>query len=233
MPWEDDLASKSAIDYLIDIGTDIVGYLAQSKTNDVSKSSQEINELKSQLAISLEELNTWWHQRGAEHAQTVTEILAIEAIRKPLFLTLLEYDTIWTAFTICTYNAIRILLLQLWDMLQVHPNSAQSVDQGGVLDIPNSTALLGITSDAKGLASEILRSLTYCYSKSRRFIKTFTFLFIQDVAYSCFDKDSGEAKWVIRHGWAELVNFDDIEHHNLLKQLLPSGHLKVGHHFHG
>jgi hypothetical protein len=164
---------------------------------------------------------------GAQHAQTAIEVTSFQAISIPLFPTLLEYDTVWAAFTICTYNAIRILLLQLWQMLQLYPSSVQKINPTVVLDIPNRTALLGITSDSRGLACEILRSLTFCYRKSRRFVSTFTFLFIQEVAYGCFDQDSREARWVTQHGWSKLVNLDDSEHENLLKSLLPSGQIYI------
>lgn len=111
-------------------------------------------------------------------------------------------------------------------MLQLFPNSMQAEEQDVVLDLPNRTALLGITSDIKGLASEILRSLEYSYGKSRRFVSTFSFFFIQDVAYGCFDKGSKEAMWVIEHGWAESAKFDHIEDSNLLK--IPMGLIKAG-----
>ena len=231
VPWEDDPTSKSAIDYLVDIGTDVAECLSQIKIYDSSKSKskQEIenSKLRAQAAMSLEELNAWWRQREEEHAQIVTVVASPRATGEPLFPTLLEYDMLWTAFAICTYDAIRILLLQLWNTLQLFPNSIQTTDQPVVLDMPNRTALLGITSDTKGLACEILRSLTYCYGKSGRFISTFSFLFIQDVAYGCFDRDSKEAKWVVEHRWAELANFNDIKDTNLLRRLLPSGQIKV------
>ena len=156
------------------------------------------------------------------------EMTSHRATSAPLFPTLLEHDMLQTAFMVCTYDAIRILLLQLWHMLQLFPNSIQTTGQVIVLDMPNRMALLGITSDTKGLACEILRSLKYCYGKSRRFIGTFTFLFIQDEAYGCFDQGSKEAIWVAGHGWAELANFVDIEDANLLKRLLPRGQIKAG-----
>ena len=115
VPWEDDPTSKSSIDYLVDIGTDVAECFAQIKTYNSSKSKQEIenSKLRAQAAMSLEELNAWWRQREEEHAQVVTVVASPRATGEPLFPTLLEYDMLWTAFAICTYNAIRILLLQL------------------------------------------------------------------------------------------------------------------------
>lgn len=90
------------------------------------------------------------------------------------------------------------------------------------------TALLGISSDTKGLAREIMRTLKYSYGESRRFIYTFSFFFIQDIAYGCFDAGSREARWIAEHGWAELTDFNDVEDANLLKMLMPSGQIKAG-----
>ena len=230
MPWEDNLSSKSAIDYLIDIGTDIAKHIAQIKKFENNNSDQVFgySQLRTQVATSLEELNTWWRHWEADHAQPATEVISQPVNGEPLFPTLLEYDMPWTAYTVCNYNAMRILLLQLWNMLQPIPGSSQTTSQGVVLDMPNPTALLGITSNIKGLACEILRSLKYSYRKSRRFIFTGSFLFIQDTAYGCFDEGSKEAVWVATHGWVELANFDSIEDANLLRRLLPLGRIRAG-----
>lgn len=229
VPWEDDPASKSEIDYLVDIGTDIAEYISQLKENRSSSSHGFLYpRLRAQVAASLKELNNWWHQWEAEHTQAATEVTSHWTANELLFPTHLRYDTLWTAFTVCTYDAIRILLLQLWHTLQSFSSSIQTIDQEFVLDVPNGTALVGISSDTKSLAREILRSLKYSYGESRRFIHTFNFLFIQDTAYGCFDEGSKEAIWIAKHGWAELTNVDDIEDANLLRGLRPPGQIKAG-----
>lgn len=55
---EDDPASKSAMDYLVDIGADIAEYMTQIKTYDSSKANQELEyvQLRTQISTSLEEL---------------------------------------------------------------------------------------------------------------------------------------------------------------------------------
>jgi len=230
VPWEDDPASKLSIDYLIDIGADVAGYIAQIKMCDNIDINVELeySNLRTQVAASIEELNSWWHKWEAEHAQGVIEVPSSQTTSEPLFSTFLEYDTMWTAFAACNYDVMRILLLQLWNMLQRLPSSIPTIDQHVVLDMPNITALLGITSDIKSLACEILRSLKYCYGQSHRFVYTFSFFFIQDVAYGCFDRSSKEAIWISEHGWAELVNLDDIKDANLLRRMLPLGQIKGG-----
>ncbi|KFY71966.1 hypothetical protein V499_07861 [Pseudogymnoascus sp. VKM F-103] len=222
VPWEDDPASKSPIDYLVDIGADITEYIAQAKIfNSKCNQGAENTNLKFQVASSLEELNTWWHHWEAEQTEPASELTSHQDTNESIFHTLLEYDTLWTAFTVCYYDAIRILLLQLWYILRPFPGPKI------ILDEPNRTALLGITSNSERLAREILRSLKYCYRKSQRFIYTSSFLFIQDVAYGCFYQGSKEAAWAGRHSWAELGSFDNIEEANILRKLLPLGNLKA------
>ncbi|KFZ24795.1 hypothetical protein V502_00736 [Pseudogymnoascus sp. VKM F-4520 (FW-2644)] len=203
VPWEDDPVSKSAVDYLVDIGADTTEYIARIDIYD-SKSNQEVEyaRLKSQVADSLEELNTWWHHWEAKQNRPASEVTSHQDTSGSSFHTLLEYDMLWTGFT---------------------PYPGRNV----ILDIPNRTALLGITSDTKSLACEILQSLKYCYGKFQRFIYTSSFLFIQDVAYGCFDQGSKEAVWATRHGWAELGSSDNIEEANILRKLLPVGNLKA------
>ena len=78
----------------------------------------------------------------AENGQSAAEVTSHEATRDPPFPTLLEYDTLWTAFTVCTYDTMRIWLLQLWYMLRLFPNSNETTNQGVILDVLNRTALL-------------------------------------------------------------------------------------------
>ncbi|KAG4436917.1 hypothetical protein IFR05_007605 [Cadophora sp. M221] len=222
VPWEDNPVSKSEIDYLVDIGADISQYNSDFQ-GLVGYHSQEPKylQLVDQVANSIEELNTWWRKWETEHPYAATEVTS--TANTPLFPTILEYNTLWEAFTICFHNAIRILLLQLWDVLKpfstFHPVT---------LNEQNFTALLGISSDIRRLACEILRSLRYSYRMSRRFVYTFSFLVISDVTYGCFDRESSEARWISEHGWAELQSLDDIEDANLLQVLIPLGRIKIG-----
>lgn len=146
---------------------------------------------------------------------------------EPLCPGLLEFDTVWTAFALCTYNVMRIFVLQLWNMLPLPPNSIRTNTQDVILDMPNGTVLLGITSNTKSLACEILRSLTYCYGKTRRFVSTASFLFIQDIAYGCLEQGSKEAMWAARHGWAKFGSVEDYGDANLLKRLVPLGEMNA------
>lgn len=121
---------------------------------------------------------------GSRAPNAATEVTS--TANSPVFPTILEYDTLWEAFTICFHNAMRILLLQLLGTLKPF-----STFHSILLDDQNSTALLGITSNTRGLSCEILRSLRYSYRMFRRFVYTFSFLVISDVAYGWFDRESG------------------------------------------
>jgi hypothetical protein len=224
VPWEDDPASKSDLDRLVDIGTDIAEYISQStRYHRKPEHGFEIFQLQLQVTASFTELNTWWRSWVAVRSRHASEVPSHQITRDSPFPSFLKYDSPWTSFGTCLYNAMRILLLQLRQSLQLVP----SLGEAAIPDEQNSTVLLGITSDVRGLACEILRSLNYSYRLSRRFIFTCSFMFIQDVAYGCLDKDSAEGLWAARHGWADGPNPGDTEDANLLRGLLPLGQIKA------
>ncbi|PVH74919.1 hypothetical protein DL98DRAFT_575375 [Cadophora sp. DSE1049] len=223
VPWENDPTSKTPIDYLVDIGTDICEYNYNLKELNARLDNQDAgyHDLATEVSRSIEKLNSWWHTWEIEHGNVAAETIPPTMFTP--FPTILEYNTPWDAFTICLYDVIRILLLQLWETLLPFSSSHPVI-----LDEGNTTALLGITSDMKGPACEILRSLRYSYRMSRRFVYTVSFLVISDVAYGCFDRDSTEARWLVEHGWAELESSDDVADRNILKVVLPLGQIRIG-----
>ena len=222
IPWEDNPASKTPIDHLIDIGTDICQYnhILEGLDGRFHSNEAEYHNLATQVSTSFGELNTWWRKWEINHANAATETTAPS--KSSAFSTILEYKTLWDAFTICIYDVVRILLLQLWEALRPSTNVTLFT-----LDEPNDTVLLGISSNFKGLACEILRSLGYSYRRSRRFVYTSSFLVISDVAYGCLDRDSREARWLAEHEWADLQGPDDVDEVNILNVVLPSGQIKI------
>ena len=216
------------MDHLIDIGIDIVEHRAQIKAcgGEISDKKVECSRLRRHISTTFRQLNEWW-RRWELDCGSLVAVVYHTAADEPPFPTLLKYKNLWTAFTVCVYDAIRILLLQLWQPFQHFLSSSEPIDESFLLETPNRTGLLGITTDIKGLAREILRSLNYCYEKSRRFIYTFSFLFIQDVAYGCFEPGSKEALWAAGHVWAESARYEDTEDANILRNLLPLGQIKA------
>ena len=210
----------------MDIGADIAEHIFLLKSLQTSQNYDEsqYSYIKTQVTATLEHLNSWWQEWEPEHRQSAWEV----PTRETLFSTLLEYDTLWTAFTVLVYDMMRILLLQLTRRLgSVLGDPSSQPSYQAIADIPKKTILLGISSDTQALAREILRSLTYCYEKSPQLVGTFSFLFIQDVAYGCFCPHSKEGQWIVDHGWAKSSRFSDAEDVNLLKRLLPLGQVRL------
>jgi len=205
VPWEDDPSSKSPFDQLIDIFCDCADYFAEIKGCKEGMMPYQIYNLKSKVLKSLEDLNAWWQGSSLRDEGTCKEVMADPKITitrdtdGPLFLTLLEYSGLWDAYMLCTYNATRIILLQSLEVLGRADGSGSS---GETTQTPasssqaSSTPLLGISSDIKLLAYEILRSIEYCSVTSQQFMGTFTCLFVIDIAYICLDEDSRESRWL-------------------------------------
>lgn len=182
--------------------------------------------LRGRVDTVLQRLNDRWCWWAADRAHLVEEVACESTTDQPQFLTLLKYQDLWTAFTLCIYDATRILLLQLWHLAQDSLGSPEAIDENVSLEVPERTAPLGITSDHRSLGREILRTLQYCYEQSPRFVYTFSFWFIQDVAYGCLEPDSKEAVWAATHGWARSGRSVHVEDTNVLRLLTPSGQIR-------
>ena len=128
VPWEDDIGSKSAMDYLVDISADIAEYLADVKAFHRVKTNQEPEwaQLRAQVIICVEELNAWWCRWEADHPQAVTQAPIHSVAHDQFPPTCLEYDILKTAYELCFYNTLRILLLQLCIYVQLFPNQNQN-----------------------------------------------------------------------------------------------------------
>ncbi|KAF5002427.1 hypothetical protein FGRMN_439 [Fusarium graminum] len=76
LPWEDDPVSKSAVDYLVDIGADIAGLIAQIKGYENKNKYHEFerSHLTGQVAACLQELNSWWQQWEANQTRPASEV---------------------------------------------------------------------------------------------------------------------------------------------------------------
>jgi hypothetical protein len=167
-------------------------------------------DLKRRVTASLEELNCWWQYWMAsklgnpEFCQEIlldTETtLYTKDANGVIFPSILVYDGLRTGYTVCTYNAARILLLEAIVMLSQTPSPLNSNDYLSMLNTNNNNnqgPLLGISSDVSGLAREIFRSAEYLHIKSDEFMVSFTSMFIFDIAYSALDPESREAKWLL------------------------------------
>jgi hypothetical protein len=147
--------------------------------------------------LLIEESNGHWRDRIYRYLQHVQDVPLENSLLRdeegPLFDSSLFYDNIWTTHAYSLFNTTRILLLKTWKTLC---NASNEPLENPILDEPNDSPVLGITSDIVGLAKEVIRSLDYCHHPSRQFMGTFRAVLPQDVAYACLDPESREAKFL-------------------------------------
>jgi hypothetical protein len=170
--------------------------------------------LEKEVQATIRTLDSWWKDWSRMYPQVCQEIpvtpedaFMIDSTGI-VFATKLIYNNLWIAYTVCNYDVARILLLQILQRIAeakrsvfptpVHGNndSTQREHLGEAVENSQSP-LLGITSDIKGLAHEVFRSIDYINSQSRHFMVSFTSLFIFDVAYYALDARSREAQWLL------------------------------------
>lgn len=178
-------------------------------------------ELKSRVETSLQELNNWWHCFIKKHPSACWNISpgsrsGFTRDEKGLvFETVLEYSGLWIAYTVCTYDATRILLLQTLERIIEGENRYPYVDNYRILpdnsghqaNLEDSqTPLLGITTNIQGLAHEIFRSLEYCHLNSRHYMGSYSCIFVPDIAFFSIDAESREAKWF----WSKIMPMGEV-----------------------
>jgi hypothetical protein len=206
VPWEHNLLSKGPLDFLFDILCDIATYLEELRAPSDWKQQAHTFDLKRRVTASIEELNAWWQYWMPTKPLPCQEIpidtettLYTKDANGVIFPSILVYDELRTGYTVCTYNAARILLLEALEVLSQTPSHLKSHEYLSELNNDNNSQgpLLGISSDISGLAKEIFRSAEYLHTKSDMFMVSFTSMFIFDIAYSALDPNSREAKWLL------------------------------------
>ncbi|PQE10552.1 Fungal transcriptional regulatory N-terminal protein [Rutstroemia sp. NJR-2017a BVV2] len=213
VPWANDPASKEPLDYLVDILCDAAGYLSEINTPR-GINANRVSVLEEEVQASIRTLDSWWKTWSRMYPHICREIPVTpeDAFMTDstgiVFATKMTYDNLWIAYTVCNYDVARILLLQILQRITEAKESVFPPPFYGSIDstqhehlceaVENKPSpLLGITSDIKGLAHEVFRSIDYINSQSRQFMVSFTSLFIFDVAYYALDARSREAQWLL------------------------------------
>lgn len=185
-------------------------------------------ELKARVQASIQELNNWWHCFINIHPNACWEISPDSRSgftrdeEGLVFETVLEYGGLWIAYTVCTYDVTRILLLQTLKRIKEGENQYPYADNYGLSPRTTSTQsttnvhqeepdeprtpLLGITSNIQGLAHEIFRSLEYCHLISQHYMGSYSCIFVPDIAFSSIDAESREAKWF----WSKIQPMGEV-----------------------
>lgn len=168
-------------------------------------------DIKGRVLASFQDLNTWWKHwlqnnlESCREVPTESDNTFTRDASGIVFSTLLQYDGLRTAYTLCTYDATRILLLQILQrILQAERQALSSTSYNNAAESileedPNSkqTPLLGISLNIEGLAHEILRSIDYIHSQTHQFMTSFANFYLLDIAYSALDARSREARWFL------------------------------------
>lgn len=236
MPWEDDPQSKKPIDFLVDLLADISELIADIDEDCRGITALDFCSFKNRAVNTLHSLNAWWedwlskHPKACKEVPSTSEPRIIKDADRPPFPKVLAYDGLWTANIVITHDALRILLLQVWQFIVNADASVLKCEPDLPFDKPNDTPLLGISSDIHGLAREVLRSLEYCHEHSECFLGTICSFLALDVAYGVLDKESREGRWLWENAWTDLskmngfrVTREPLEEFSLCSDSLGTG----------
>jgi hypothetical protein len=163
--------------------------------------------VRSKVVQLFTDLNSWWSGWISQNSNSATTVpsdsrpinILTNDVEGPLFQTILQFDNLSNAYTVILYHAVRILLLQaLQKLLTLTPFDIQELiacDEQTQPHLP----FLGLSFDVEVLAREILRSMDYCYMQSGKFIGTYCIFLSLDIANSCFEEASREARWLSKN----------------------------------
>jgi hypothetical protein len=121
------------------------------------------------------------------------------------------------------HNTGRILILESLKQLNTaFPTTYSSADLL-ILDQPNPSPLLGISSNSTELACEMFRCLEYCNQHSRKHLGTFCLLFAVKVVADCLDADKNprEVRWLRSNIPPSISNVNGFEIGCQVLQNLP------------
>ena len=169
-----------------------------------------IFELQRQLQTCFDHLDAWWRGWASENSTSCyersldSELAICWDEQGPVFSTVLYFDNFLACYLLAVHNSFRILLLGIWTKLS--ESELGSMDLPRILEEPNPLPVLGITTDANGLALEILRCLEYCATQSKKFLGTYCVLFPLTVVSKCYPDTTREGKWL----WANALK--DLSH---------------------
>ena len=209
VPWEDSPNTKDVFDYLMDIVCDVPSILADADRLLLSLGSSEalpeedlFLEVAKRTACAMNELDNWWRGWAATHLGRCWERPPDATTRisydqeGPVFDTVLFFETYWTCYVTIFHNALRIVLLGIWHELSNLPYASKH-PIGTPNNEINPLPLLGISTDIRGLALEIFRSIEFSEYQARKFLGTYCILFPILYAQQCLSPQSREGRWLL------------------------------------
>jgi hypothetical protein len=200
VPWEDDAASKTQLDYLIDILCDYPGLLEDTDNarslGTLPENRITWTDVLHRCHEKLTRLSEWQHCWVSEFEISRYEVdtsqssyISIEA-GGPLFPSIFYFTDIWRAFELCVHNALRILLLRLYTQVGEYMNtSSPGQTMTGVDPIE-------IGASVEDLAIEICRSIDYFLNKHGQ-MGALLLMFPAQIALLPLDRSSAVAIWLM------------------------------------
>ena len=235
VPWEDAPELKEPFDYLCDIICDVAGLLEDTDSACMKYSGTlGVNRIavRDKAMRCLDHLNDWWKTSLNQSLGTCYERPSDP--QSPfssdenglLFESVLEFGEFWSCYMLMFHNAARILLLQALEQL----SSGLSMNElERPLEESNSSPLLGISTNCKSLAMEILRCIECSEARSKRTMGSFCVLTPLSIAYTCLEKDSREMRWLLSSRPEQMSNLSGFQvGRHLLRETPPLAHMPVG-----
>ena len=196
------MASKTQLDYLVDILCDYPGLLEEAdnvlspKTPPKDNSATWID-IVHQCGEKLTQLSEWQRSWVSEFELCRYEVdashssnISIEA-GGPLFPSILYFTDIWRAYECCVHNALRILLLRLYVLACQMGQRVTASPNDIMADFDE------IGASVETLATEICRSIDYFLSQHGQ-IGALLLMFPAQIALLPLDRTSDVAIWLMR-----------------------------------
>jgi hypothetical protein len=232
IPWQNIPASKEPSDYLVDVFCDVASRQVEMKRYINAKPYVQGLDMKSKIVTSIRKLDAWWkdwwrnNPRCCREKRPSSRNSFASYMSDSAFAPDLEFTGLKTAFTVATYDAIRILLLSLLKTILYCDQSCgrSMLPDDEAHQILNRRAdsrygpLHGISADTSGLAREICQTFEYCSRTSdRQFLFSVSCMLDLDIAYSSLHPDSREARWIR----SQMMQSEDWQCGNCATEVLP------------
>ena len=228
VPWEEEPECKTDRDYLIDILSDLAGILAGVDAlgkfkRDVVRIHIELAALVDRLVRCFVALNAWWQKWYPANRANCWRVPIDQATTVcfdqggALVEARMEFDSFWTCYTLMSYHAAKILVLE------THRQLADAYGLGrlpadGVANL-HGEELAGASGNTKVLLKELMECLDYCDQQARSFASTFCIMFPLFVAANYYQDESREESW--------MCKACKIEEHHLVGYVTVAGRVSV------
>ncbi|KAI9741767.1 MAG: hypothetical protein M1834_000153 [Cirrosporium novae-zelandiae] len=203
IPWA--LQPKSPSCYLIDILSNVPGFLADSKALEdlrLSGASQGLisvtrAKLTESVITQLQKLYDWrWNWESANASTTIVASADASRLKPAPFSTILTFTNVRVANAVAVYDAVALLLLRLLSTLHPDESPFSFVAPKPPVDFCGTNPLLlpGDPMNLAEIALEICRTVDYHLWDGHSSVGAFAILFPLRIACTCLSQVYEEVK---------------------------------------